>query len=234
MNTLSIILVVAFTILFAMNMKVFFFQRTLRKVHLKTGLSMNDLSITYPSSYTIMLLISFLRWGVIIALFFSNWILAVVCIVINFILPAILPEQDDYKNILMARKVINKKKFGTSLGELSFIDSQLKEIQEEMEGMEQKNNTNPIKWEHKYDVGFSFPLHMEDGYECLGKIVGIDNNQKSYIVLFEEAVSIMPVEEPSDGWKDNDFPKKELNLTEDTINGIIKGQFEGTTLHYHF
>lgn len=232
--TLQIVLVVAFIILFTMNMKVFFYQRTLRKVHLKTGLSMRTLSVAYPSYYLIMHLISFLRWGVIIVLFFLNWILAVICLAVNFILPAILPEQDDYKNILLARKVIGKKKFRTSLKELFFIDSLLKEIQKEMESVHRKNNTDSIKWQHKYNVGFSFPLHMEDGYDCLGKIVGIDNNQKLYIVLFEEAVSIMPVEEPLDGWKDNDFPEKELKLTEDIINGIIEGKLEGTTLHYHF
>lgn len=101
-----IILAGAYIVLFVINLRSYFFHRTLHKIHLKSGVPMNELAALLPMSYSFLGLLSKLRWVAIIALFFYNWIAAVVCLAIEFIVPIILPEQDDYKNMEKMRKNI--------------------------------------------------------------------------------------------------------------------------------
>ena len=101
-----IILAGAYIVLFVINLRSYFFHRTLHKIHLKSGVPMNELSALVPMSYSFLGLLSKLRWVAIIALFFYNWIAAVVYLAIEFIVPIILPEQDDYKNMEKMRKNI--------------------------------------------------------------------------------------------------------------------------------
>ena len=70
---------------------------------------MKDLSVLVPISYSFFGLLSKLRWVAIIALFFYNWIAALICLAIEFIVPIILPEQDDYKNMEKMRNEIKGK-----------------------------------------------------------------------------------------------------------------------------
>lgn len=112
METKTIIwisLCIAWLILFALNLKAFFFKRTIHKIHMASGFQMESLSPAIPTSYATINLISMLRWVVVIILFFYNWIAAIVCLVIEFILPIVLPEEDDYKNISIMRKELKKK-----------------------------------------------------------------------------------------------------------------------------
>ena len=108
-----IILAGAYIVLFVINLRSYFFHRTLHKIHLKSGIPMNELAALVPMSYSFLGLLSKLRWVAIIALFFYNWIAAVVCLAIEFIVPIILPEQDDYKNMEKMKKNIegNSKYF---------------------------------------------------------------------------------------------------------------------------
>jgi len=129
METITIIwisLSCIWIILFAFNLKSYFFQRTLHKIHLHSGLSMKSLGILVPASYSTIHLISMLRWVIVIALFFYNWIAALVCLAIEFILPIVLPEEDDYKNIGIMRDELKKK------GGLQDLDDILKEIMNKM------------------------------------------------------------------------------------------------------
>ena len=121
-----ICLLVAWTLLFCLNLKVYFFQRTIHKIHMYTGLSMKSLGILMPVYLQNLNLVSMLRWVVIIALFFYNWITALVCLVIEFILPTVLPEEDDYKNIGIMREELKRK------GGLADLDNILKEIMDKM------------------------------------------------------------------------------------------------------
>ena len=121
-----IILSCIWIILFALNLKAFFFQRTLHKIHQYSGLSMKSLGILVPTSYSTINLISMLRWVVLIVLFFYNWIAGLVCIAIEFILPIVLPEEDDYKNISVMREYLKRK------GGLKDFDDMLKEIMDKM------------------------------------------------------------------------------------------------------
>ena len=83
---------------------------------------MNSLSVLVPTSYSTIKLISMLRWVALIALFFYNWIAGLICLAIEFILPVVLPEEDDYKNISVMRKELKRK------GGLQDLDNILKEI----------------------------------------------------------------------------------------------------------
>ena len=83
---------------------------------------MKSLSVLVPTSYSTINLISMSRWVALVALFFYNWIAGLVCLVIEFVLPMILPEEDDHKNILIMRDELKKK------GGLPSLDDVLKEI----------------------------------------------------------------------------------------------------------
>jgi hypothetical protein len=87
---------------------------------------MKSLGILVPTSYSTINLISMLRWVVLIVLFFYNWIAGLVCIAIEFILPIVLPEEDDYKNISVMREYLKRK------GGLKDFDDMLKEIMDKM------------------------------------------------------------------------------------------------------
>ena len=84
---MTIILTITFLVLFIMHVKVFMFQRTVRKVHIKTGIDQKALGVMYPPHYLTMHTVSMLRWIAIGALFYFNWIVAAVCLVANFLIP---------------------------------------------------------------------------------------------------------------------------------------------------
>lgn len=113
-------------ILFVLNLKAYFFQRTIHKIHMRTGFPMKNLSILVPTSYSSINLISKLRWVALIALFFYNWIAALVCLAIEFILPIVFPEEDDHKNITVMREELKRK------GGLKSLDDLLKEIMDKL------------------------------------------------------------------------------------------------------
>ena len=119
-------LVLAWVVLFCLNLQAFFFQRTIHKIHMKTGLPTNAFNGAVPTYYSVINLISMLRWIVLIILFFYNWIAGVICLVIEFVLPQILPEEDDYKNMWKMRKQIANDPL------LKPIDDLLKEFMETM------------------------------------------------------------------------------------------------------
>lgn len=119
METIAWILISVFVILYAINLKVFFFQRTIHKISIKYGWNKKKLvMLLLPKSYTIMYWISLIRWVVVIALFYYNWIAAIICVVGGYILSIILPEQDDYKNIQKMIIFIDKKYGKDSIPEL--------------------------------------------------------------------------------------------------------------------
>ena len=130
METKTIIwiaLSVVWVILFAINLKVYFFQRTLHKIHQYSGLPWNVLGVLMPVRYQNLNLLSMLRWAIVASLFFFNWIAAIVCLAIEFILPTILPEQDDYENIKKMRMNLKNK------AELKPLDEVLSDIMGKME-----------------------------------------------------------------------------------------------------
>ena len=131
MNTVAWILVAAFAIMLLINLRVFLFQRTIRKVHMKTGIPQRAFDAAYPSLYLPMYFVSLLRYGLAVALFFFDWKAAIICLVADYLLKILYPEQSDYKNMQKARKTIASKKANASKEQeenLSAIDAVLKEI----------------------------------------------------------------------------------------------------------
>lgn len=117
---------VVWIILFGLNLKVYFFQRTIHKIHMHTGVTMKSLGILMPVYLQNFNLVAMLRWVVVIVLFFYNWIAALICLALEFILPIVLPEEDDYKNIGKMREELKKK------GGFPDLDNMLKNIMDKM------------------------------------------------------------------------------------------------------
>lgn len=117
-----------YLILFALNLKAFFFMRTIYKIHRKTLIPYGTLNYMVPTSYHTINFISKLRWAALIALFFFNWIAGLVCLAIEFIVPNVLPEEDDYKNMEVMRKELKWKNDKS----LNFLDDMLKDMMETM------------------------------------------------------------------------------------------------------
>jgi hypothetical protein len=121
-------LVAAYLILFALNLKAYFFLRTIHKIHQYTKIPKGTLSYLVPKFYFTINHVSKLRWVALIALFFYNWIAGVICLVVEFVLPIILPEEDDYKNITKMREELKRKNDVS----LKFLDGILQEIMNKM------------------------------------------------------------------------------------------------------
>lgn len=88
-------------------------------------------------------------------------------------------------------------------------------------------------WKHKYKVGDVYYLPMEDDCKVRGEIVSVNQKEKRYEVLFDDAVDLIEVKEPEGGWKDT-HPTKKLFLTEETMKDIEDGKLKGTFLFYRF
>ena len=109
MKTIILIfLVCMFFVFLLMNLKIFFYQRTVRKISIKYNISQNFLIILYPKSYLVIYKISKFRWLFLIVIFIFNWIVGICCLVLIWLLPIILPEQDDYSNLKKFLNVLVK------------------------------------------------------------------------------------------------------------------------------
>ena len=121
-------LVLVYLIFFALNLKAYCFQRTIHKIHQQTQIPNGTLSHLVPSSYSIINMVSMIRWIALIVLFFYNWIAGILCLAVEFVLPIILPEEDDYKNIGIMREELKRKNDKS----LNFLDGILKDIMGKM------------------------------------------------------------------------------------------------------
>lgn len=114
METKTIILialVIAYMILFAISTKIYFYKRTMHKIHQYSGINTADIyGIVAPSSMIwTETIVNIAKWAVVIALFIYNWIVALVCVIVGFVLPMVLPEEDDYKNMMKMRNYLSGK-----------------------------------------------------------------------------------------------------------------------------
>lgn len=119
-------LVIAYILFFAISTKIYFYKRTMHKIHLYSGIDTADIyGIVAPSSMIwTETIVNILKWAVVIALFFSNWIVAVICLIVGFVLPMVFPEEDDYKNMMMMRDFLSGKTDSKSIA----MDALIKEI----------------------------------------------------------------------------------------------------------
>lgn len=121
-----IALVIAYMILFAISTKIYFYKRTMHKIHQYSGIkTANIYGVVAPSSMIwTEAIVNILKWGVVVALFFYNWIVAIICIIVGFVLPMILPEEDDYKNMMKMRDYLRGKNDSKSIA----LDNLIKDI----------------------------------------------------------------------------------------------------------
>ena len=112
-----ITLVIAYLILFAISTKFYFYKRTMHKIHQYSGINTADIyGIVAPSSMIwTETFINIAKWAVVIALLFYNWIVAVICLIVGFVLPMILPEEDDYKNLIKMREYLSGRNDSKSI-----------------------------------------------------------------------------------------------------------------------
>lgn len=107
-NFIIILFLIVYGILLYLNLRVFFYQRTLRKIAVKYEIGDYAIGLLYPPSMITMYKISYLRWVAIIALFFFSWKIAVLTLVLSYLLYAFLPEQNDYKNVIKVIKTLSE------------------------------------------------------------------------------------------------------------------------------
>lgn len=212
---LEISLSVIFIVLMLMNVRVFLFQRTVRKISFKTGIDQKYLNILYSNNYLKQYTISKFRWAIIIVLIFVNWIYALVLVAANFIIYIVVPEQDDVKN--MKKMLFELEKYMDENSNIlrCKIGNILKECGESQD--------------YGY-VGVHFDLHMTDNSVNEGLVININEDyrydgKKSgilYKVRFDNEVSI-----------NNRFPSRYYTLSSKDINRILKGDLLGSYICFH-
>lgn len=92
-------------------MRVIPFWGTIYKIHDHTGIDIKDLCAACPPYYCYLKKVPRLRWAALLALFYLNWITAIICLVIEIVVPVTLrtPEHNDYRNMEIMRKYLYKK-----------------------------------------------------------------------------------------------------------------------------
>lgn len=109
------ILAIAYAVLGLINTYCFLFQRTARKIR-QFAVGTQEIGIEnkmLPGWYFNLLILSYLRYIPLIWLFFINWKIAVLLIVINWILNIYLPVNDSANIKKLKRNLFLKRMNGT-------------------------------------------------------------------------------------------------------------------------
>jgi len=210
----EIILSVIFTILMLINLRVFLYQRTVRKISMKTGIKQEFLLDLYPKSYITQYRVSKIRWLILIVLIFFNWVYALVLLLVSPVLYIIVPEQDDIKNMKMM--LVELEKYTDK--ESNVLRNKIGEILNEC-GEDDM---------YRY-VGVFFDLYMTDNSINKGLILniseGFESNGKvlnrGFKVRFENEVSI-----------NNRYPSKYYTLSSKELDDIIQENLLGSYVHF--
>lgn len=104
---LSVLGIFVFCVLFYMNMNVFLYQRAIRGMAIFHQVPVEKFGVLYLKKHRNYMITSKFRWLIIIALFFVSWIPAIICLVINFIVPIIWPEPDHGYKLIIAEVAID-------------------------------------------------------------------------------------------------------------------------------
>lgn len=208
MNNLYVALCISlvFLIFLFMNVQVFLFQRTLRKLAIRNSIPQSNLSFLYPDGLLKKYKISKLRWVFLVAVFFFNWKVGLCCLFFNFVIYIIIPEQSDYKNLRKMQKQIPLDSFFTEMI-VKMIASALYEI----------SNDERFKM-----IGMKLKANIEDSDETVeGIIYDIDDNCiDGYKVNFDKDVGF-----------NNSYPSRVQYLNKKTIDGIMSGDIKGSFIH---
>ena len=180
---------------------------------MKTGIKQELLSNLYPKSYLIQYNISKIRWLILIALIFINWIYATVLFVINSIIYIVVPEQDDIKNMKIMLIALGKD-----------MDRESNILRNKIGDFLYKCGEDDM---YRF-VGVFFSLHMTDNSITKGVILNISEFKidekilsKRYEVKFEKEVSI-----------NNRFPSRYYTLSPKELDDIIQENLLGSNVYF--
>lgn len=141
----SIILLVIVTICDFVLLKTFLYQRTVRRLGNYFRLTIQERNIFYPPTTLFLFRLSYIRWVVLLILFFTDLKCAFIAIAIMalfFSLSIIMPV-DDKINLLKIRNVISKKK---SLFPVELYDYLIKEIDKIISALYITNGVHKVRY----------------------------------------------------------------------------------------
>lgn len=166
-----------------MNVRVFLYQRTVRKISIKLRIGQDELAVLYPKKYIRMYNISKIRWLLLAVLLWFNWVYTLSLLVFNLLVILVVPEQDDIRNM---------KKM---LVQLEFVDYEFADKLRESIGKIISGGGDSFGYG---SIGVHLDLKMIDGSISRGLIVnsyyGKESSNmelnKSYLVRFDHDVSM--------------------------------------------
>lgn len=130
MRGIELYLIIGYSILSILYIKVFLYQRTIRKIGKRFPVLNNVLDYLYPKSYKVMLTVSYFRYLLAIVLLYYNWLYAICCIVVWFAIVVFIPENSDWKNIIKAQGILKKSSLNIDIKRM--IDEALYSILDEI------------------------------------------------------------------------------------------------------
>ena len=102
------ILLIFYSLFSIMNIYVFIFQRTIRKISMYYNLREVDSNFLYPKALLLMYNISKIRYLILIVMFYFSWWLAILSGIIKFLIQISIPVSDN-NNIQIVKKLLSKK-----------------------------------------------------------------------------------------------------------------------------
>lgn len=102
------ILLIFYSLFSIMNIYVFIFQRTIRKISMYYNLREVDSIFLYPKALLLMYNISKIRYLILIVMFYFSWWLAILSGILKFLIQISIPVSD-YNNIQIVKKLLSKK-----------------------------------------------------------------------------------------------------------------------------
>ena len=102
------ILLIYYSLFSIMNIYVFIFQRTIRKISMYYNLREVDSIFLYPKALLLMYNISKIRYLILIVMFYFSWWLAILSGILKFLIQISIPVSD-YNNIQIVKKLLSKK-----------------------------------------------------------------------------------------------------------------------------
>lgn len=182
-----IVLISIWAVLKLMFLKVFMYQRTIRKFDIK-GIRLVNEGHLYPISYGVMLNVSMLRYVVLGGVFYFNTWAGLICIAAGYVLTMATPEQSDVKNL---RKALDALKYKYSKGLIDYSDFMLDSLTVEraIGGIEEGDEMyvgRQRPYNTKYEQGEILTFVM-NGVRQSAEIIGITHDSK-YEIQIEQRV----------------------------------------------
>ncbi len=121
---LILILAGVYVLLCLLNAKVFFYQRTVRKLARRFGFNEGSWGwVPYPPSYVAIYYASYARYVALVWLCVVNWKVAVCLYLVRAVALTIWPEQNDVRNLERIKKCLQGTDAGVVIYPLAVVFS---------------------------------------------------------------------------------------------------------------